>query len=368
MYIYEHTDWPNFTWDNSSILPLLATVRNLQGKLIGKMENLGFDLNNESNLETLTLDVVKSSEIEGENLDSEQVRSSIARRLGMDISGLATSDRNVEGMVDMMMDAIQNYTKPLSSERLFDWHSALFPTGKSGMYRISVGDWRNDATGPMQVISGPSGKVSVHFLAADARFIPQEMEEFINWFNTNDDLEPVIKAGIAHLWFVTIHPFDDGNGRIARALTDMLLVRSDGSQRRFYSLSAQIRLERKGYYEILESVQNDDLDITQWLLWFLNCLLNALNSSDNILAQVFKKAQFWKQNSSTELNTRQRLMINKLLNGFEGNLTTSKWAKITKCSQDTALRDIQDLISKNILRKTLSGGRSTNYEIIINYK
>lgn len=366
MYIYQHTNWPNFTWDNSSILPLLANVRNLQGKLIGKMENIGFDLNNESNLETLTLDVVKSSEIEGEILDSEQVRSSIARRLGLDIPGLIESDRNVEGMVDMMMDAVQNYTKPLSAERLFDWHSALFPMGKSGMYRISVGDWRNDATGPMQVISGPIGKETVHFQAPDASLIPQEMEAFINWFNSNDDLEPVIKAGLAHLWFVTIHPFDDGNGRIARALTDMLLARSDGSQRRFYSLSAQVRLERKGYYEILESVQNDDLDITQWLIWFLKCLLNALNSSDNILAKIFKKAHFWKQHSSTEINQRQRLMINKLLNGFEGNLTTSKWAKIAKCSQDTALRDIQDLIAKKILRKTQSGGRSTNYELIIN--
>ncbi|MEI6090904.1 MAG: Fic family protein [bacterium] len=366
MYIYEHTEWPKFTWDNNTILPLLATVRNLQGKLIGKMENLGFDLTNESNLETLTLDVVKSSEIEGESLDSEQVRSSIARRLGLDIPGLIESDRNVEGMVDMMMEAVQNYTKPLSAERLFDWHSALFPTGKSGMYRISVGDWRNDATGPMQVISGPIGKETVHFQAPDARLIPQQMEAFINWFNTNDDLEPVIKAGLAHLWFVTIHPFDDGNGRIARALTDMLLARSDGSQQRFYSLSAQIRLERKGYYEILESVQNGDLDITKWLLWFLNCLLNAINSSDNILAKIFEKAQFWKQHSLTEINQRQRAIINKLLNGFEGNLTTSKWAKIAKCSQDTALRDIQDLISKNILRKTLAGGRSTNYELIIN--
>lgn len=363
MYIYQLDHWPDFTWNNDALLLILSKVRNLQGKLIGKMENLGFDLRNEAILETLTLDVLKSTEIEGEILNPEQVRSSIAKRLGMDISGLVASDRNVEGMVDLMIDATQNFTKPLSSERLFDWHSALFPTGRSSLNKITAGDWRNDATGPMQVISGPMGKEHVHFQAPDSSFVPGEMNAFIHWFNTNDTLEPVIKAGLGHLWFVTIHPFDDGNGRIARAITDMLLARSDGSHQRFYSMSAQIRLERKSYYDILESTQKGNLDVTEWLLWFLNCLLNALNSSDVVLAKVLHKAQFWKQHASTIVNDRQQVMMNKLLDGFDGKLTTSKWAKITKCSQDTALRDIQDLINKNILSKEPSGGRSTNYEL-----
>ena len=361
LYIYQNKNWPEFTWDNDILLPTLSSVRNLQVKLLGKMENLGFDLRNEAVFETLTIDVIKSSEIEGEILNPDQVRSSIAKRLGMDISGLPDSDRNVDGMVDLMMDAVHNYDKPLTTERLFDWHSALFPTGRSGLQKITVGNWRNDATGPMLVVSGPLGKERVHFQAPDSSQVPAEMEKFIEWFNLPGNIEPVLKAGLAHLWFVTIHPFDDGNGRIARALTDMLLARSDGSPQRFYSMSSQIRLQRKGYYDILEQTTKGDLDVTGWLSWFIDCLFNALNSSDLILSNVLNKAEFWKRHTSTILNYRQQLMINKLLNGFVGKLTTSKWAKLTKCSQDTALRDIQDLIGKNILMKEGSGGRSASY-------
>lgn len=362
MFIYQNSEWPNFTWNDNTLLPTLSKVRMLQGMIIGKMEAMGFNLRNEAVLETLTLDVIKSTEIEGEILDPEQVRSSVAKRLGMDIGALADSDRNIEGIVDLIMDATRNCNKLLSTQRLFNWHAALFPTGRNSLYKIIVGAWRIDSTGPMQVVSGPMGKEKVHYQAPASTVVAKEMDQFIDWFNANDEIEPVIKAGIGHLWFVSIHPFDDGNGRIARALTDMLLARADGSAQRFYSMSSQIRKERKVYYDILESTQRGSLDITEWLLWFLNCLMDALNSSNSTLAKVLHKAQFWEQHADTILNERQRLMLNKLLDGFDGKLTTSKWAKISKCSQDTALRDIQDLIDKKILRKETSGGRSTNYE------
>jgi len=364
-YIHQLRNWPHFTWDNDDLLYRLGNVRNIQGKLVGKMEALGFDLRKEAVFETMTLDVLKSAEIEGEILNLDQVRSSLARRLGMDISGLVSSDRNIDGIVDLLLDATQQYNKSLTSDRLCDWHSGLFPTGRSGISRITVGDWRKDTNGPMQVVSGAMGKEKVHFQAPDALKLGDEMTAFIDWFNREEKLDPVIKAGVAHLWFVTIHPFDDGNGRIARAIADMLLARSDGSLQRFYSMSAQIRLERKDYYNILERTQKGNLDITDWLRWFLNCLLNALNSSDTILAKVLYKAQFWNKNSIKSLNDRQKLMLNKLLDGFIGKLTSSKWAKIGNCSADTALRDIQDLINKGILRKEPSGGRSTNYELVV---
>lgn len=363
-YIYQRENWPEFHWDNEKIVNLLGKVRNLQGKIVGKMEALGFELQNEAVLETLTLDVIKSTEIEGEILNPEQVRSSIARRLGMDISGLVFSERNVDGVVDMMLDATQNYKQKLIKERLFDWHFSLFPTGRSGMYKITVGQWRNDSTGPMQVISGALGKEKVHFQAPNSNIIDKEMSLFLEWFNQNENIEPVIKAGIAHLWFITIHPFEDGNGRIARALTDMLLARADGISQRYYSMSSQIRVERKSYYEILEKTQQGSLDITDWLKWFLNCLLDALKASNLTLEKVMSKHYFWNKNTSLIQNERQKLMLNKLLDDFEGKLTSSKWAKITKCSPDTALRDIQDLMKKGILRKELAGGRSTNYELI----
>ena len=362
IYIHEQDNWPYFNWDNNKVLLKLGETRNQQGKLLGKMETLGFDLQNEAVLNTLTLDVLKSSEIEGEFLEKEQVRSSIARRLGLDIAGSVYSERNVEGVVEMMLDATQRYSAPLTSERLFGWHAALFPTGRSNMHKITVADWRKE--GPMQVVSGPMGKEKVHYEAPKSERVSQEMDVFLNWFENDNGLDLVLKAAIAHLWFVTIHPFDDGNGRITRAITDMLLARSDKSIQRFYSMSAQIRVERKEYYNILEKTQKDNLDITEWILWFLNCLTNAINSTENILSKVFDKADFWKLHSTTILNERQQKIINKLLDGFHGKLTSSKWGKINKCSQDTALRDIQDLIKKDILQKEASGGRSTNYELV----
>jgi Fic family protein len=328
------------------------------------MEAIGFNLRNEAVLETLTLDVIKSTEIEGEILNPDLVRSSVAKRLGMEIGALENFDRNIDGIVDLILDATRNCNELISADRLFRWHAALFPTGQSGLYKIAVGTWREDTTGPMQVVSGAMGKEKVHFQAPDSTLISKEMARFIDWFNSKSDLEPVLKAAIAHLWFVTLHPFEDGNGRIGRALTDLLLARADGSSQRFYSMSSQIRIERKSYYDILERTQKAGLDITDWLSWFLRCLMDALQSSDTILAKVLFKARFWEQHSSTIMNDRQRLMINKLLDGFDGKLTSSKWAKIAKCSQDTAIRDIQDLIGKMILIKEASGGRSTNYELI----
>ena len=330
---------------------------------MGRMESLGFDLRNEATLETLTLDVLKSTEIEGEYLNPDQVRSSIARRLGLEIAGSVESDRNVDGVVEMMLDATQNCFNPLTSERLFDWHAAIFPTGRSGMYKITVANWRSDSTGPMQVVSGAMGKEKVHFQAPDSSLVESEMSRFLDWFNKSSELDLVLKASVAHLWFVTIHPFDDGNGRITRALTDMLLAQSDRSSQRFYSMSAQIRLERKQYYEILEKTQKGNLDITDWIKWFLSCLLNALKSTDTILNRVLFKADFWTRHAKTIMNERQKKLLNKILDGFEGKLTSSKWAKIAKCSKDTAIRDINDLINKNILKKDEAGGRSTNYEL-----
>jgi Fic family protein len=362
-YIHQNNNWPNFTWNNDELLLLLGSVRNLQGKLMGKMEAIGFHLKNEALLETLTLDVLKSTEIEGEILNAEKVRSSLARKLGLDLSGLVPSDRNTDGMVDMMLDATQNYTEKLTKKRLFRWHTALFPLGQSGMYQITVGKWRSDSTGPMQVVSGAMGKEKVHFEAPKSSLLEKEMTAFFNWFNNQKKLDPVLKAAIAHLWFITIHPFDDGNGRIVRALTDMLLARSDESAQRFYSMSAQIRKERKQYYEILEKTQQGNLNITAWLNWFLNCMLNALKNTDEVLAKILFKAKFWKRHETTAFNSRQLLITNKLLDGFDGKLTSSKWAKISKCSADTALRDIQDLINKGVLKKENAGGRSTNYEI-----
>jgi Fic family protein len=362
-FIHQLDNWPNFQYSTDKIVSLLSEARNIQGRLFGKMESLGFELRNEAILVTLTLDVLKSSEIEGEFLNPDQVRSSIARRLGMEIAGSVESDRNVDGVVEMMLDATQNCLKPLTANRLFDWHAALFPTGRSGMYKITVADWRKDSTGPMQVVSGSMGKELVHFQAPDSSMIEKEMKLFMDWFNNNEKSDLVLKAAIAHLWFVTIHPFEDGNGRITRALTDMLLARSDNSSQRFYSMSAQIRIERKEYYEILEKTQKGDLDITDWIIWFLMCLINALKSTDYVLIKVLFKADFWTKHSKTLINERQKKLLNKLLDGFDGKLTSSKWAKIAKCSKDTAIRDLNDLIDKGILQKESAGGRSTNYEI-----
>jgi Fic family protein len=363
-YIYQQSDWPNFRWSDETLSQRLAAVRHRQGRLIGRMEALGFTLRAEAVLHTLTEDVIKSSEIEGELLDKEQVRSSIARRLGMDIGGLVAADRNVEGVVEMMLDATQRYGAILSDERLFGWHSALFPTGRSGMSRITVGAWRTADAGPMQVVSGPIGRERVHYEAPAADALDHEMGAFLAWFEGNTEIDPVLKAGIAHLWFVTIHPFEDGNGRIARAIADLALARSEGSTQRFYSMSAQIRIERNIYYDQLEATQKGGLDVTEWLTWFLDCLDRAIDGAEGILASVLRKARFWDAHADTALNDRQRAIINRLLNGFEGKLTTSKWAKIAKCSQDTALRDIDQLVQRGVLAKDGAGGRSTNYLLV----
>lgn len=360
-YIHQLKNWPQFTWDNEAILPLLSGNRHKQGRLKGYMEALGFILRSETTLQTLTLDILKSTEIEGEILNPAQVRSSIARKLGMEIAGLIPSDRNVDGVVEMMLDATQNYHKPLTKDRLFGWHSALFPSGRSGMFKITVGNYRDNDKGPMQVVSGAMGKERVHFEAPDADRLEKEMKLFLKWLNTNHATDAVIKSAIAHFWFVTIHPFDDGNGRIARAIADMLLTRSDEDNQRFYSMSAQIRLDRKNYYAILEKSQRGNLDLTEWLVWYLECLGKALNATDKILKGVLNKTRFWDKHAHTPINERQRLLINKMFDGFEGKLTSSKWAKIAKCSADTALRDIQDLITKKILDRETAGGRSTAY-------
>ena len=362
MYIHECKGWPNFTWDQSILAEPLAKVRHLQGRLMGRMEALGFLLREEATLETLTQDVIKTSEIEGEKLDLQQVRSSIARRLGLDIGANIHSPRNVEGIVEVMIDATRNYDKPLSKTRIYDWHAALFPTGRSGMQHITVGKWRTEASGPMQVVSGPIGREKVHYEAPPYDKLEKEMAAFIKWFNAKPETDLVISAAIAHLWFVTIHPFDDGNGRIARALSDMMLARSEGNSQRFYSMSSQIQRERNAYYNILEKGQKSTLDVTAWIAWFLKCLERAIQASRSMLESVLTKARFWEAHNGESFNERQRAILNRLLDGgFEGKLTSSKWAKIGKCSQDTALRDITDLLERGILVKDDAGGRSTGY-------
>jgi Fic family protein len=363
-YIHELKDWPKFRWSQERLAQRLAAVRHRQGRLIGRMEGLGFTLRAEAMLQTLTEEVIKSSEIEGEVLDKEQVRSSIARRLGMDIGALTPAERNVEGVVEMMLDATQKFDTPLTAERLFGWHASLFPTGRSGMTRIEVGAWRSDSSGPMQVVSGPMGREKVHYEAPVAKKLNREMRAFLTWFNSPESTDPVLKAGIAHLWFVTIHPFDDGNGRIARAIADMALARSENSPQRFYSMSAQIRTERNAYYDILEATQKGNLDITDWLEWFLGCLDRAFDGAETILAAVLKKARFWELHGDEQFNDRQRKILNRLLDGFEGKLTSSKWAALGKTSQDTAARDIEDLVKRGILIRDAAGGRSTSYSLV----
>ena len=363
MYLWEISEWPALTWDERGLLRLLAQVSREQGRLLGKMEALGFDLRSEAHLRTLTEDVVKSSEIEGEKLEPDQVRSSIARRLGMDVGGLVPADRDVEGVVEMMLDATSNYAKALTGERLSAWHASLFPTGRSGMNKIRVGNWRDDSDGPMQVVSGPIGREKVHYEAPPADRVADEMAKFLRWFEQPGEMDPLLVAGLAHLWFATIHPFDDGNGRIARAIADMALARSEKTGQRFYSMSAQIRREHKEYYDTLEWTQKDKLDVTRWQEWFLNCLLHAIEGAQETLSNVLDKARFWERFAKEPLNERQIKILNRLLDGFEGKLTTSKWAKIAKCSQDTAYRDILDLIERGALQKDPGGGRSTSYSM-----
>jgi Fic family protein len=363
MYIHELADWPNFHWNPEKPVEPLAAVRHRQGRLIGHMEALGFNLQQDAVLQTLTSDVLKSSEIEGEKLNAEQVRSSIARRLGIDIGALKPPDRHVEGVVEMMLDATRHYDQPLTADRLFGWHASLFPTGRSGIAKIRTGAWRDDHGGPMQVVSGPLGNEHVHFEAPTAERLEHEMQLFLHWFESDAAMDPVLKAGMAHLWFVTIHPFDDGNGRIARAIADMALARSENSPQRFYSMSAQIRQERNTYYDVLEATQKESLDITRWMQWFVDCLGRAIDNAQTTLAAVLAKAIFWERAQSAPLNDRQRLVLNRLLDGFEGKLTTSKYAKVTGCSQDTALRDILPLVDRGILARNPQGGRSTSYTL-----
>lgn len=362
-YIHELATWPAFTWDHQKVAGRLSAARHKQGLLLGRMGALGFKVSEETVLLTITADVVKSSEIEGEALDADQVRSSVARRLGIDIGGLKPADRHVEGVVETMLDATQRFDQPLTEERLLGWHASLFPAGRSGAHPINVGVWRDDRTAPMQVVSGPVGRERVHFEAPQAVRLEDEMRRFLEWFNGDTTTEPVLKAAQAHLWFVTVHPFDDGNGRIARAIADMALARSEGSPRRFYSMSAQIRQERADYYRILEQTQQGTMDVTPWIEWFLRCLTRAIDNAETSLSGVLAAARFWEKLRDVPLNDRQRLVINRLLAGFEGALTTSKWAAMTKCSQDTALRDVQQLVARGVLVRNPAGGRSTTYSL-----
>ena len=363
MFIWQRPEWPQFRQDDARLGRLLADTRHAQGKLLGRMEALGFEMRSEATLRMLTEDVVKTSEIEGEILAPDQVRSSLASRLGLDAGGLPVPDRNVDGVVEMTLDATRNYAAPLTEERLFSWHAALFPTGYSGMRRIRVGEWRDDADGPMQVVSGPIGRQRVHYSAPPAERLGDEIFAFLEWFEVARSMEPVLAAGLAHLWFVSIHPFEDGNGRIARAIADMALARSEDSPERFYSMSAQIRLERNAYYDILEATQKGGLDITDWQVWFLECLGRAIESARHTLSAVLTKASFWEAHASGVFNERQVKILNRLLDGFEGKLTSSKWARMNRCSQDTANRDIRDLIDRGILVRGPAGGRSTSYEL-----
>nr|WP_303312798.1 Fic family protein [Hymenobacter sp. BT730] len=359
-YIHQLPDWPQFTWQPAALESLLGEVRHQQGRLLGRLDGLGLDLQAEATLQTLTLEVLKSSEIEGEVLPPASVRSSIAYRLGLEQGGLPPADRRVEGVVALMLDATQQAEAPLTEERLFAWHQALFPTGYSGLYAVHVGGWR---TGPMQVVSGPMGRERVHYEAPPADVLPAQIQQFLAWFNAPLDLDPVLKAAVAHFWFVTIHPFDDGNGRMARAIADLQLTRADGTAQRGYSMSAQIQAERQTYYDLLETSQRGSLDLTPWLTWFLQCLGRALTRAEQTLSQVLAKARFWEQHRLTPLTERQQRLVLRLLDGFEGKLTTSKWARMARCSQDTAGRDIADLIDKGILVKESAGGRSTSYRL-----
>jgi len=364
MYIHQLTNWPKFTWDSFKINKLLGEIRHLQGRLVGEMSSLGFKIQDEATLETLTEDVVKTSAIEGENLNKEQVRSSVAKRMGIDIGILLAADRHIEGIVAILLDATKDYDKLLTVDRLFDWHASLFPTGRSDIKKITVANWREKEAGAMQVVSGALGREKVHFEAPEYDKVPNEMENFINWFNLDTEIDLVLKAAIAHLWFLTVHPFEDGNGRIGRAIADMLLAKSEKCGQRFYSMSSQIQKDRKHYYLQLEKSQKGSLDITSWIEWFLECLKRAIEASDITLKSILQKAKFWKTHESISFNERQKKILNLMHDNFFGNLTSSKWAKICKCSQDTANRDISNLLGGNILQKEGPGGRSTSYKIV----
>lgn len=362
-YIWQQPDWPHFHFDTNLLAEPLALVHRAQGQLMGKMEKLGLAQREQATLHVLTKEVLTTSAIEGERFDGEVVRSSIARKLGMDIGALAPSDRHVDGIVDVVLDATRNFSEPLTPERLFGWHAALFPTGYSGRIRITVAAWRTDATGVMEVVSGAVGREKIHFQAPPAVTLAAQIDAFFQWFNAAPVGDAILKAGLAHLWFVTLHPFDDGNGRISRAVGDMALTQAEGTHQRFYSFSAQIQRERKDYYTQLERTQKGALDVTPWLQWFLGCLLRAVQGAETALAEVLHKTQFWQRWAEIPLNTRQIQVLNRVLDGFEGKLTNAKWATLGKCSADTALRDINDLLKRGVLRKLEGGGRSTGYAL-----
>lgn len=362
-WIHEQKSWPRFTWDSGRLGPKLAEIRHRQGRLLGRMEALGFELRREASLKTLTTEVVTSSAIEGERLDLEEVRSSIARRLGMDVAGLVPASRHVEGIVEMMLDATQRFDEPLTADRLFGWHAALFPTGRSGMQKITVGEWRPESTGAMQVVSGPIGRERLHFEAPAASRVAREMAAFLEWFEGEDSIDPVVRAGVAHFWLVTIHPFEDGNGRIARAVAEMALARADGSRDRYYSMSARIETERKAYYDALEKQQRGGVDVTPWLSWFLGCLGRAIDNAEDVLSVVLHKARVWERANRRLVNDRQRLVLSRMLDDWKGFLNTSKYAKLAGCSTDTALRDIRGLLRRGVLIQNPGGGRSTSYRL-----
>ncbi|CAN5278223.1 Fic family protein [soil metagenome] len=373
MYIHQREDWPKFRWSSEALAQPLAALRHEQGRLIGRMEALGFKFRQQANLQTLTQDVLTTSAIEGQILDPDAVRSSLARRLGIEIAALKPSDREVDGVVEMLLDATQNFNMPLTQPRLFGWHAGLFPTGMSGMFDVQLGAWRDDHSGPMQVVSGAIGHEKVHFEAPPAALLEKEMTAFIDWFENVQEIDPVLKSGLAHLWFVTVHPFDDGNGRVARAIADLSLARAENLTERFYSMSAQIRVERKAYYEILERTQKGTMDVTPWLEWYFACLGRAIAGAQRVYDSVLRKANFWESvsvssissaKSKIPINERQSNVLNRLLNDFEGKLTSSKWAKLAKCSQDTAHRDIIDLVERGILKQDAAGGRSTSYSLV----
>ncbi len=365
MWIYEQKGWPKFTWDKAGLAQKLAEVRYQQGRLLGRMEGLGFKLRKEASLDNLTMDVVKSSAIEGEKLDEQEVRSSIGRRLGLDFAGMVEASRHVEGVVELMLDATQRYSEPLTDERLFNWHAALFPTGRSGMYKITVGGWRTDENGRMQVVSGPVGREKVHYEAPVAKQLDTEMRSFLEWFEGDSNTDQVVKAGLAHFWFVTVHPFDDGNGRTARAIADLALARADCTADRFYSMSSQIEKERKEYYLQLERQQTSSLDVTGWLEWFQGCLGRAIQAAEENVSVVLEKSEFWERVNRQPVNDRQKKVLNRMLDNFKDHMSTSKYAKMAKCSNDTALRDIQELLKRGILLQNPGGGRSTSYRLAV---
>jgi len=368
-YIWQRSSWPEFRWDNASLLKALGISRFQQGSLLTQMKDLGFDVRQQARAEVLIEEALKTSEIEGEHLDPNAVRSSVARRLGLPTAGMIPkNNQQADGVVQILLDATQDFEQALTPERLFGWHAALFPTGYSGLHKIQVASWRDDRSGPMNVVSGPIGREKIHYEAPPAERLVNEMNRFFCWWEeSRKEMDGLLRAGMAHLWFVAVHPFEDGNGRIARALTEMALAQDENLSIRYYSLSSQIMAEREGYYGILERTNNADGDITDWMKWFLECMSRAILSSNELLTNVMLKARFWKHHAQTRLKERQIKVLNRLLDagpgGFEGGLTNRKYAGMAHVSRATAQRELADLVQKGVLRLNPGGGRSTSYDI-----